>query len=117
MSAVRMPEAKPQSRKKSVLALVAYYVVLVTFIALAAGTVTIQVFAAGDRGEAAESCRAGLYGLVRAVDRARDAASDTPGGNEDAALARFRSALDPEWQRRDATAAACGTDRWGRDAL
>jgi hypothetical protein len=45
------------------------------------------------------------------VVRARDDAAKTDQG-EDAALARFRSALEPEWSHRDDIAARCqGTPR------
>ena len=51
------------------------------------------------------SCREGLLALHGAVERARLAAAGTDG--EDAALARFRAALAPEWNHRDDVAAAC----------
>ncbi|MEP7123592.1 MAG: hypothetical protein ABJE95_21870 [Byssovorax sp.] len=51
------------------------------------------------------SCREGLLALHSAVERARLAAAGTDG--EDAALARFRAALTPEWGHRDDVAAAC----------
>lgn len=53
----------------------------------------------------ARTCREGLLALARAVDRAREAAPGTDG--EDAALNRFRSALEPEWTTRDGIAAMC----------
>ena len=51
------------------------------------------------------TCRDGLLALHAAVERARLAAAGTDG--EDAALARFRAALTPEWGHRDDVAAAC----------
>ena len=51
------------------------------------------------------SCREGLLALHGAVERARLAAAGTDG--EDAALARFRAALTPEWGHRDDVAGAC----------
>jgi hypothetical protein len=51
------------------------------------------------------SCREGLSALARAIDRARAAAPGTDG--EDAALARFRTALEPDWRFRDGIAATC----------
>lgn len=51
------------------------------------------------------TCRDGLLALHAAVERARLAAAGTVG--EDAALARFRAALTPEWGHRDDVAAAC----------
>lgn len=52
-----------------------------------------------------KTCRDGLLALHTAVERARRAAAGTDG--EDAALARFRAALTPEWGHRDDVAAAC----------
>ena len=51
------------------------------------------------------SCHEGLLALAKAVDRAREAAPGTDG--EDAAVARFRGGLEPEWGFRDGIAAAC----------
>jgi hypothetical protein len=52
-----------------------------------------------------KTCRDGLLALHAAVERARLAAAGTDG--EDAALARFRAALTPEWGHRDEVADAC----------
>jgi hypothetical protein len=52
-----------------------------------------------------KTCGDGLLALHAAVERARLAAAGTDG--EDAALARFRAALTPEWGHRDDVAAAC----------
>jgi hypothetical protein len=52
-----------------------------------------------------KTCREGLLALHAAVERARRAAAGTDG--EDAALARFRAALTPEWGYRDDVAGAC----------
>ncbi len=52
-----------------------------------------------------KGCRDGLLALHAAVERARLAAAGTDG--EDAALARFRTALTPEWGYRDDVAEAC----------
>ncbi|HLV68971.1 MAG TPA: hypothetical protein VKY73_24305 [Polyangiaceae bacterium] len=62
------------------------------------------------------SCRDGLLELERAITRARTAAAFEARG-ERAALARFRGALEPEWERRDAVARACREDALGRAAL
>jgi hypothetical protein len=51
------------------------------------------------------NCREGLLALHGAVERARLAAAGTDG--EDAALARFRAGLTPEWGHRDDVAGAC----------
>lgn len=52
------------------------------------------------------TCQDGLRALFGALVRARDAAGNTEAG-EDAALARFRDALQPEWRYRDGVAAKC----------
>jgi hypothetical protein len=52
-----------------------------------------------------KTCHEGLLSLHTAVERARRAAAGTDG--EDAALARFRAALTPEWGHRDDVAGAC----------
>jgi precorrin-6B methylase 1 len=45
--------------------------------------------------------------LEQGVERARRAAGELSEASEDAALARFRQALLPGWDRRDEIAAAC----------
>jgi hypothetical protein len=52
------------------------------------------------------TCGEGLRALYDATVRAREAAAGSE-GDEDAALARFRSALEPEWGRRDGVAERC----------
>src|SRR6185436_2674975 len=51
------------------------------------------------------SCEDGLRALAGAVARARNAASGTEG--EDAALGRFRQALEPDWRYRDSVEVSC----------
>jgi hypothetical protein len=53
-------------------------------------------------------CRSGLSALIAAVRRARVAASKVSG--ERAALAEFRSALEPEWSMRPALDDHCSRD-------
>jgi hypothetical protein len=55
---------------------------------------------------APSTCREGLRALFDAVARAREAGAVAEGG-EDAALARFRTALEPEWSSRDGVASRC----------
>jgi hypothetical protein len=107
-------EARRRGRR---VAIAVYYLVIGTFIAVAAGEIGWQVFAPALSARATGSCKAGLRELAAAIDRARDAASSTPEGGEDAALARYRSALQPEWSRRDAIAASCRSSRQLTDAL
>ena len=85
----------------------AYYVVVVTFIVIAAGNVTWEIWAPRFRHQTPADCAAGLQTLQQGVDRARRAAGELSDASEDAALARFRQALLPEWARRDEIAAAC----------
>jgi hypothetical protein len=87
--------------------MIAYYAVVTTFIVIAAGNVTWQIWAPRFRQHAATDCAAGLEALKRSVARARQAAEELTDASEDAALGRFRQALLPEWEKRDAIAAAC----------
>ena len=57
-------------------------------------------------GPAPASCDSGLLELLHAVDRARLAAREENAG-ERQNLARFRTALDPEWQARPALDVVC----------
>jgi hypothetical protein len=96
-SAPKLSPARARGRRT---AFVLY--LLVALVVGAAGG--IQVFAqAFERREAPEihvkSCPDGLARLAAAVERARTAASVTDG--EDAALDRFRRALQPDWDDRD----------------
>jgi hypothetical protein len=86
---------------------VAYYVVLGSFIAIAGGNVIWQVWAPVLAHHPKVDCRAGLYGLGLAIDRARAEAQAASQQGEDAAVSRFRSALEPEWSANAAIAASC----------
>ena len=69
-------------------------------------------------GPSFKTCPDGLLALHAAVERARLAAAGTDG--EDAALARFRTALTPEWGYRDDVAGACrgkAADEGALDAI
>ncbi|KYF78628.1 hypothetical protein BE11_08580 [Sorangium cellulosum] len=87
------------------IAQVAYYSVAALIIVACTLQIIRQVFFLPVVPSPYGSCQEGLLALVRAVDRARDAAPGTDG--EDAALARFRSKLAPEWTYRDGVAASC----------
>jgi hypothetical protein len=52
------------------------------------------------RGPEPVSCQKGQLGLLRAVTRARTAAAGLAASSERESLARFRSALLPEWESR-----------------
>ena len=70
-----------------------------------------------ESGPEQADCRAGLLRLVQAVDRARAAAIATQLSDDQAALARFRHSLDPEWELKSAVAAACKGDPKTSNAL
>lgn len=57
----------------------------------------------------AKECRGGSQDLLLAVRRASLAAA-AESGDERAALARFRAALEPEWSRRASLDELCRTD-------
>jgi hypothetical protein len=85
----------------------AYYVVVIAFIALAAGNVVWQVWSPRFRHYPPEDCRTGLRALAQATLRAQHAAASLGSPGEDLALSEFRGALWPEWDRYDAIAASC----------
>ena len=64
----------------------------------------------------AKECRTGTRDLLLAVRRARKAAAAET-GDERAALNRFRSALDPEWQTRASLDSVCRKDSKATAAL
>jgi hypothetical protein len=88
-----------------------YNAVVGIFIVLAAGNVIWQVWVPVFRRYPPVDCRAGLRDLALAVDRARQAAGSFSEEGEDAALARFRTELSPEWDLHDAVVASCQSDR------
>jgi hypothetical protein len=98
--------SSPRKTGRRVAILIFWTLVALVCVAGAA-QVTRQVFFLPPKegGLLFASCHAGLLALHKAVDRARLAAAGTEG--EDAALARFRSALEPEWGHRDGVASRC----------
>jgi hypothetical protein len=85
-----------------------YWVIVVAVCLAGAVQITLQVFFAPfDPSHPLRSatCHEGLRALFNAVERARAEAAGTPG--EDAALDRYRRALQPEWGYRDRVANAC----------
>ncbi len=82
-----------------------YYGLAALVIVAATVQIVRQVFFQPVSPSPYAGCREGLIALAGAVDRAREAAPGTDG--EDAAIARFRSALEPEWGYRDGIAASC----------
>ncbi|AUX22781.1 hypothetical protein SOCEGT47_032910 [Sorangium cellulosum] len=94
---------------------VAYFGVAALIIVASTLQIIQQVFFLPTVPSPYGSCREGLLALVRAVERAREAAPGTDG--EDAALARFRSELAPEWTYRDGVAATCRGSEEDKRAL
>lgn len=79
--------------------------------------IIVQVWSPPMSSEVApSSCRAGILDLVTALRRAREAAAREPNG-ERAALARFRTALLPEWDGRAALESLCQSDATARQTL
>lgn len=86
-----------------------FYGTVVLFIAVTTTQLSRQVMAQTDGAPVAD-CRAGVVGLARSIDQAR-AASEGVEGHPEEALARFRSALQPAWSRRDQVSAACASTK------
>jgi len=113
----RREPRSPRARGRRI-ALVVYYTLVACVGTAAAVQITRQVFfepgpSAGAAAEppqplprSLQNCHQGLRALFDALARAREAAAGSEGG-EDAALARFRRALEPEWSYRDGVAARC----------
>jgi hypothetical protein len=81
---------------------------------------TIQILTAvwGSAPPSPAGCAGGTASLERAVERARLAYAVQAGDEDErAALARYRNALEPEWEQRKAVEAACRGDEAGRKRL
>ena len=81
---------------------------------------TIQILTAvwGSAPPSPAGCAVGTASLERAVARARLAYAVQAGDEDErAALARYRNALEPEWEQRKAVEAACQGDEAGRKRL
>src|SRR5690349_14996648 len=81
---------------------------------------TIQILTAvwGSAPPYAGGCAAGTNKLEEAVERARSAyAAQSGEEDERAALARYRDALEPEWDQQKAVIAACQGDEAGKKRL
>jgi hypothetical protein len=114
-----MPQSAKTLGRRIALAL--FYALVGAICAAATIQVAAQVFTEGPRSPY-PSCDDGLRALVAALERARSAAAEGSGPSqenegEDAALARFRSALEPEWRYRDGIAAACRESETSEQAL
>jgi hypothetical protein len=81
---------------------------------------TFQILTAvwGSAPPSPAGCAGGTASLERAVERARQAYALLPGDEDErAALARYRNALEPEWEQQKAVVAACRGDAAGRKRL
>jgi hypothetical protein len=88
------------------IALTVYYAMVALVGGAVAVEITLQVFFEPRAAPPYATCHDGLRALHGALDRAREAAARSEGGEDDA-LARFRGALEPEWGHRDGVAARC----------
>src|SRR5688572_20351101 len=78
---------------------------------------TIQILTTvwGGAPPSAAGCAGGTASLERALERARKMYALQAGDeHERAALARYRSALSPEWEERKGVEAACENDEAGK---
>jgi len=107
-----MPQTDRQNSTPSLhregrrIALTVYYLVVVLVGGAAAFQITRQVFFEPRPPVPFATCHDGLRALFAALDRARETAAGSEGGEDDA-LSRFRRALDPEWGHRDGVALQC----------
>jgi len=89
------------------IAMTLYYVV----VALVGGAAAVQIsqqvlFPAVSRTSPTATCQDEFRGLFAAIGRAREAAASENGG-EDAALDRFRAALNPTWASYERIQTSC----------
>jgi hypothetical protein len=89
------------------LGIVLYAVIVATFTIICSVEICLQVWAP-KLEPLPVGCAAGTLLLIDAIDAARLAAADEPG--EQAALAKFRSALASAWTSRPALSKACASD-------
>lgn len=96
---------------------------IVVFALLVSGSTliwTIEILTTvwGSAPPSPAGCSAGTAKLQQAVERARLAYALEEGDEDErAALARYRGALEPEWDERKAIEAACRDDAAGRKRL
>jgi hypothetical protein len=101
----KRPPLSPRARGRRI-ALIVYYALVVAVSLAGAVQITYQVLFQPEPRPPYATCQDGLHALFSAVTRAREAAAGSD-GDEDAALSRFRSALQPEWTYRDGVASLC----------
>ncbi len=119
MVARARPPLSPAARRRRI-GQRAGVIVFATIFAGATLWWTVQILGSvwGTAPPSPAGCAGGTASLERAVERARVAyAASTEDEDERAALARYRSALEPEWSERKAVEAACAADTAGRKRL
>ena len=99
------PEIAQAKRRGRQIIVGAYFGLLGALAVAITVQVSQQVFLVPKHASPFPTCHDGLRALATAVVRARDSAPGTDG--EDAAIERFRKALDPDWGYRDGIAASC----------
>jgi hypothetical protein len=95
--------------------IVVFAIIVVSATAIWTTEILLAVFKPPVVAIAAE-CNAGTRQLLLAVRRARMAAA-AESGDERAALARFRAALEPEWSTRVSLDSVCRSDTKAQAAL
>ena len=95
--------------------IIVFSLIVSAFTVVCSIQIILQVWAPESRPTGLE-CRPGVEGLLEAVGRARRAAADSSGGEQEA-MARFRHALEPEWNSRSELDDRCKGDATGRRAL
>jgi hypothetical protein len=81
---------------------------------------TIQILTAvwGGAPPSPEGCAGGTASLERAIERARLVYALQAGDEDErTAIARYRSALEPEWNQQKGVEAACRDDKAGKKRL
>lgn len=81
---------------------------------------TVQILSSvwGSAPPSPAGCAAGTAKLEQALARAKKAYAELAGDQDErAALAHYRTALEPEWNERKAVEAACRGDEAGRNYL
>lgn len=111
-----VPAAVVRARKIGRRSVLGAFMLVVSGMTLAWTVQIIQQVWFRPASATSEHCRSKIAGLITAVRRARQEA-DAETGGERAAVQRFRGALRPEWDSRDALDSACHGDPLAERAL
>jgi hypothetical protein len=111
----RVPRALYARKRGRKVASAIYYGVIGAVCVASAVQISQQVFSRSPLPSPYASCQEGLRALAVTLEQARGAA---PGdGDEDAAIERFRAALEPGWRHFDGVAVACKGSEKNEGAL